>query len=464
MQSAGFLAAAVLGLCATGPLATEAPDSAATKEPPMHPIPPAAEPGTAFAPADFRDESASAARAAQRVPADTAVTGGVLQVTCPSNGLYRLVLQAPVPLQPGRTYHLELVCWARPLIEGRPHSAVLRYGICDGAGGGADPVAGCALTKTVALGEGGYKTYTFLVSVPPGAAPARPLLDVELTNHGLAETGGILKISRAAWMPEPRDRDVIPLWPSNRPPGQTDLPPNQEYRDADGRFLRDISRPRLVVYPPAPERRQPVGVLICSGGSFKLIEPRHAYAAWLNDLGITAFELQYRVPTKPLIALQDAQRAIRLVRARALALGIRTLGIMGDSAGAHLAILAATRSRFPSYEPVDAADAGEARPDFVISLCAPYVLLPDGTLNPDLTFDPTTPPMFLAHGDADKHTAVNSTTVYNALRQLGIPAELHIFSKAGHGIGIESETGRAWSALSERWMRTLGFLPAPDPR
>ncbi len=433
----------------------------------MPPTSPASPSSLTFAPADFRDASADAARAARRVPAETAVTGGVLQVTCPSNGRYRVTLRAPVPAQAGRNYHLDLVCWARPLVEGRPHPAVIRYALREGAGPDAAPIAGVSVAKTITLGEGGYKTYTFVVSVPAGAAPAATLLDVELTNEGLAETGGTLKISRAAWRPEPQDREVIPLWPADLPPGQTTLPPNQEYLDANGRYIRDISRPRLIVYPPPETNRQPVGVIICSGGSFHLLEPMAPYAAWLNALGITAFELRYRVPSKsnePLKALQDAQRALSLVRSRAAAFGIGTLGIMGPSAGAHLSLMAATQFNRRSYDPVDAADAFERRPDFVISLCAPYALKPDGSLSDDLRVDDRTPPVFFAHGGADKHTAVNSTTLYNEFRQRGIPAELHVWAKAGHGIGLESETGQAWTVLSERWLRTLGFLPAPEPR
>ncbi len=397
-------------------------------------------------------------------PAKIAIVENKLQIDCPANGCYKLKLKVAAVFQPGCNYHWSFTCWQRPLLETQPHAAVVSYKI-DDRSDAQGRAKGFAVTKSIVLTGGGYHTYTFIISVPAGGAAGERVFEFEISNENLKDTGGVIKISRVELKPENIEQQVYALWPDSLPPGQRELLPNQAYIDGNGRYFRDISRPTIIVHKPAVKPAQPVGVILCSGGSFHLLESMAPDAAWLNSLGITAFELRYRVPSKsnePQKALQDAQRALRLVRSKAVEYNITKLGIMGASAGAHLSLMAATGFERNSYEPMDEIDQLICRPDFVISIAAPYALKPDGAISDDIRIDEHTPPVFFAHGDADKHSAVNSATLYIELRKRGIPAELHVWSKAGHGIGINSEVGREWSRLCGQWLKTLGIINAGE--
>ena len=237
----------------------------------------------------------------------------------------------------------------------------------------------------------------------------------------------------------------------------------------------DADRPALTTYLPA----SPTGtaVVICPGGGYRHLAMDHEgkqIAEWLNSLGIAAFVLQYRLGDRyrhP-APLQDAQRAIRMVRERAGALGVapNRIGIMGFSAGGHLASTAATH--------FDAA----SRPDFlilaypVVSFTTQYThkgsraaLLgddPDPKLVQSLSNEnqvtPQTPPTFLFHTNEDKGVpSENSVMFYLALRKAGVPAEMHIYERGNHGVGLASKDPvlSTWPARLADWFRTRGLLP-----
>jgi acetyl esterase/lipase len=237
----------------------------------------------------------------------------------------------------------------------------------------------------------------------------------------------------------------------------------------------DADRPALTTYLPAV----PTGtaVVVCPGGGYRHLAMDHEgkqIAEWLNSLGIAAFVLKYRLGDRyrhP-APLQDAQRAIRMVRERAGELGVapNRVGIWGFSAGGHLASTAATHF-----------DAG-SRPDFlilgypVISFTTQYThkgsraaLLgenPDPKLVESLSNEnqvtPQTPPTFLFHTNEDKGVpSENSVMFYLALRKAGVPAEMHIYERGNHGVGLASKDPilSTWPARLADWFRTRGLLP-----
>ncbi|MCU1271820.1 MAG: alpha/beta hydrolase [Acidobacteriaceae bacterium] len=251
---------------------------------------------------------------------------------------------------------------------------------------------------------------------------------------------------------------------------------------------RDEDNPTLTLYPSVNPRSSGTAVIVAPGGGYVLLAINHEgrqVANWLNSLGVTAFVLKYRLGPKyhhP-IELGDAQRAVRLVRFRAKEFGIRPdrIGMMGFSAGGHLASTVGTH--FDSGNPTasDPVDRVSCRPDFlvlaypVISFIAPYSrsksaqhLLgetPDPKLLEDLSNDlhvtPETPPTFLFSTSTDKVVAPqNSVDFYLALHKAGVPAEIHIFEKGPHGVGLDlaDPVLGQWPTLLANWMRGRGLL------
>ena len=251
---------------------------------------------------------------------------------------------------------------------------------------------------------------------------------------------------------------------------------------------RDEDKPNLTYYSPVWPDHTSTAVIVAPGGSYQFLASNHEgrqVANWLNALGITAFVLKYRVGPKyhhP-IELGDAQRAIRIVRARAAEFGVAPdrIGIMGFSAGGHLASTAATHFDAGHSEGADQIDRVGCRPDFailaypVISMSAPYShqtsaknLLgenADAKLREDLSTElhvtSQTPPTFLFSTSTDIVVPPeNSVAFYLALRKAGVPAEVHIFEKGPHGVGLDLDDPLAgeWPTLLKNWLRSRGLL------
>jgi acetyl esterase/lipase len=251
---------------------------------------------------------------------------------------------------------------------------------------------------------------------------------------------------------------------------------------------RDEDKPSLTYYSPVWPDKASTAVIVAPGGSYQFLASNHEgrqVANWLNALGITAFVLKYRLGPKyhhP-IELGDAQRAIRIVRARAAEFRVAPdrIGIMGFSAGGHLASTAETHFDAGHSEAADPIDRVGCRPDFailaypLISMSAPYShsvsaknLLgknADAKLREELSSElhvtPQNPPTFLFSTTAD--TVVppeNSVAFYLALRKAGVPAELHIFEEGPHGVGLDLDDPLAgeWPTLLKNWLRSRGLL------
>jgi acetyl esterase/lipase len=255
-------------------------------------------------------------------------------------------------------------------------------------------------------------------------------------------------------------------------------------------------KPSLTIYLPSSEKATGAAVVICPGGGYGHLavdHEGHQIAQWLNSFGVAGFIVQYRHSASGAgyhhpAPLQDAQRALRTVRSRAREWGVDPgrIGIIGFSAGGHLASSAATHFNEFFGEPRDQIDRASARPDFailvypVISFTEPFTHtgsrknLLGANASKDLIekmssekqVTPPTPPTFLIHTWEDKVVpAENSIAFYLALRQAKVPAEMHIFLKGPHGFGLgqKLEGASAWPGLCQKWMEESGFLKSKTP-
>jgi acetyl esterase/lipase len=190
---------------------------------------------------------------------------------------------------------------------------------------------------------------------------------------------------------------------------------------------------------------------------------------WLNSIGVNAFLLKYRVP-KPqgqdtsLLALQDAQRALGVVRSRANEFGIRPdrIGVLGFSAGGHLAASASNRYQERLYPPADESDNASCRPDFTVLIYPAYLTVKNENtkLSPDLHITTNTPPAFVAMSEDDPVHVENALFYTLALKNEKVPVELHIYPTGGHGYGLRSSPDlvTTWPKRAEEWMRSRGWL------
>lgn len=271
---------------------------------------------------------------------------------------------------------------------------------------------------------------------------------------------------------------VVELWPG-KPPGETAGVGEEKLEEpkpgqSGVKRLTNVSSPTIAVYRPPREKETGAAVVVCPGGGYRILAIEHEgtdVAAWLNSIGVTAVLLKYRVPARPgdeeaRLPLQDAQRAIGIVRTRAAEWGIdpARIGILGFSAGGHLAANVSTNYDRRAYEPVDDADRAACRPDFAVLVYAGRLLDPkDATrLSPQIRVTKETPPCFFVHAADDRVPAEGSVRMYQALRAAGVSAELHVYASGGHGFGMRKTDHpcATWPQRCEDWLRSRGFLKA----
>ena len=247
------------------------------------------------------------------------------------------------------------------------------------------------------------------------------------------------------------------------------------------RMITDVTKPTLTIYRPPKEKDTGTAMLICPGGGYWNLYwelEGEEVATWLNSIDVTGIILKYRVPRRPdepkgepaRRPLADAQRAVSLVRSRAAEWGIHPerIGIVGFSAGGHLAMAAATSFDKRTYEPIDDIDKISCRPDFAIPVYSGYLKAKDkDELAPGLRIPTGTPPVFLAHGGDDIISPPeHSVLMYLALKRAGVPAELHIYATAAHDFGVRKTDHpcSTWTDSCANWLRDQGFLkPATPP-
>jgi acetyl esterase/lipase len=279
---------------------------------------------------------------------------------------------------------------------------------------------------------------------------------------------------------------VVALWPGKAPeePGSIGaekvvMSPKLDRKQVEvtesTRMVTNVTRPTLTIYRPAKDKDTGTAMLICPGGGYWNLYwelEGEEVAAWLNSLGVTGIILKYRVPRRPdetkgepaRRPLQDAQRAVRLVRSNARDWGIdpHRIGMVGFSAGGHLVIATATGFEKQTYTPVDDVDKISCRPDFVVAVYSGYLKDKNrDELAPGLTIPAKTPPVFLAHGGSDLISPPeHSVVMYRALVRAGISAELHIYAGVAHDFGVRQSDRpcSGWTMSCAEWLRQGGFL------
>lgn len=286
---------------------------------------------------------------------------------------------------------------------------------------------------------------------------------------------GVLALSGLAFGAEPT---VLKLWPDKPPGYQVDSGPEadltKETDNAVGgrRLIRlgNVSTPELHVF--RPEKPNGAAVVICPGGGFHILAwdlEGTEVAEWLNSIGVTAAVLKYRVPTAKadpnwLPPAQDAQRAVRHVRANAAEWGVapNRIGLMGFSAGGRTAAMAALKSGEQLYEPLDDTDKTSPKADFLALIYTAYLVGDDGQRKPEVTVTKDAPPTFLVHAYDDPVTPKSSVQLFLTLKDAGVPAELHVYESGGHGYGLRptDQPVTAWPKRCEEWLRSRGLLEA----
>ena len=291
--------------------------------------------------------------------------------------------------------------------------------------------------------------------------------------------------AQTVWQPSPGHAQ-IPIWPGVVPDGRQMTGPEDvktSYDDVAGKpwkYIENVSQPTMTVYSPPPGKNTGAAVIVFPGGGYKILAidlEGTEVCDWLVTRGVTCVLLKYRVPeprSEPYwgaypqspMALEDAQRTISLVRSRAAEWHIdpHKIGLLGFSAGGHLAIAASVHFDHRLYAPVDAADKESCRPDFAAALYPGHLSMKVGTLdlNPDIASRITaqTPPTFLLQNENDDvDTIWDSLSYYAALVKAKVPVEFHSYAEGGHAFGLRKTKYPAtgWPQLVETWLHTIGM-------
>ena len=271
----------------------------------------------------------------------------------------------------------------------------------------------------------------------------------------------------------------VPIWPSTPPDAQAAPGPQMEWTN--------IVRPTMTVYSPERENTG-VAVVVFPGGGFEGLAIKvegTEVCDWLTSKGVTCVLLRYRVPSlpydwhckcrpdnraTPTQALEDAQRTVGLVRYHAAEWHVdpQKIGVLGFSAGGYLVAEISTRYENRLYTPGDAADEVSCRPDFAVAVYPGHLWVGGKAhgLNPNVPVNHQTPPTFLVQAENDNVDGVNqSIAYYIALKDAGVPVEMHLYAQGGHAFGLRATNlpiGR-WPTLVEQWLHTIGVLTSFGP-
>ncbi|MCM4156908.1 hypothetical protein DHD80_12940 [Gramella sp. AN32] len=257
---------------------------------------------------------------------------------------------------------------------------------------------------------------------------------------------------------------TIYLWPKEVPGEVNEKHPAKQSANVSDNVTRltEVTNPMLRVFSPEKPNNSKAGIIISPGGGYKILaidKEGYEIAAWLNSLGYTAFVLQYRVPGKQKAAAQDIQRAIKIVRSKALDYNLnpQKIGLIGFSAGGHLSALASTNYKNSLYKKQDTIDDFSSRSDFTMLIYPAYLDKGENkTIDPDFKLEKNTTPFFI-FGTSDDPYGNSSLVMAQALRDNKIPLELHMYNKGGHGYGLRNSNpaARIWPGLAEKWLENI---------
>lgn len=274
---------------------------------------------------------------------------------------------------------------------------------------------------------------------------------------------------------------VVDVWPG-KTPGDVGIPGEEkslvyqsEILGGPTKLITNVTKPTLKIYQPSQDKNTGTAMLICPGGGYHNLFwelEGEEVAAWLNSQGMTGVILKYRCPRRPgdikgeppLGPLLDAQRAVSLVRSRAKEWGIdpQRIGMVGFSAGGHLALATATRFPKRTYDRIDAIDDVSCRPDFAALCYSGYLKAKDkDETAPGIVVPTDTPPILLAHSSDDKiSNPEHSVFMYLALQRAGVPAELHVYATGNHDFGVRQneKLPSTWTHLCVKWLQSRKLL------
>lgn len=256
---------------------------------------------------------------------------------------------------------------------------------------------------------------------------------------------------------------VIDVWTDGKMPGNATSEPESDMpAKPDGvQRITNISRPTLSVFPA--KNKKASAVIVCPGGGYNYVTYNKEgveVAEWLNSLGITALVLKYRTPKNRDGAFQDLQRAISLTRANAKQWNInpKKIGVIGFSAGGHLAVKASNLFENRSYLPIESVDKTSDRPDFVI-LVYPAYLERDGKIAAELNLNAKIPPTLIVHNEDDKNFIAGSKIYAAALDKTKVKHKFLFYQTGGHGYGLRSDKDvKNWTKDAGEWLKNSKFI------
>jgi acetyl esterase/lipase len=289
-----------------------------------------------------------------------------------------------------------------------------------------------------------------------------------------------LLAQKPAWEPAPGHL-TLPVWPQSPPGAQPNAGPEIDTTTAKDNLiagkplirLGNVSAPTLTLYSPA-SKNTGAAVVVFPGGAYRILAidlEGTEVCEWLTSVGVSCVLLKYRVPDsgpypKSSAALQDAQRTVGIVRSHATEWHIdpQHIGVLGFSAGAHLAAALSTHFDQRLYDPIDTADQVSCRPDFAVIIYPGYLAIAEQNFapNPEIHVTAKTPPSFIVQAEDDTVHVENSTVYFLALKNAKVPAEMHLYAQGGHGYGLRRTElpVTAWPTLVETWMETIKVLPS----
>jgi acetyl esterase/lipase len=283
------------------------------------------------------------------------------------------------------------------------------------------------------------------------------------------------------WQPSPGHL-TVDLWPHGAPGAQASSTPEGDITTAKDILiagkpivrLGNVTRPTLTVYSPT-DKNAGAAIVVFPGGAYHVLAidlEGTETCDWLNSVNITCVLVKYRVPDsgpypQSAAALQDAQRALGIVRSHALEWHIdpNRIGVLGFSAGAHLSAALSTHFEKRLYDPVDGADKVSCRPDFAVIVYPGYLALAEQNFaaNSEIRITDKTPPSFIVQAEDDPVHVENSTVYFLALKNAKVAAEMHIYANGGHGYGLRRTDlpVTEWPKLVETWLQTIHMVLPP---